>query len=292
MMIKKFADLVQLPTAATIFLEKSFHALIQQKEALELLLDAMDDYFYGEEVVCSKKLQAAAKVSGLHQYVVNILFLILCAKPLHYIYKQKGLSDKIYSDSMRDLKYKLLECQKVYGIWGTFVFEWFRGFYLCERFQFGRLQYEKILFPYDTYGKQIKKGDTVYNCHIPSCGPLSPESVLKSLKEAYEFYKYELEDGILPVVCLSWLLYPPHFTIFPEDSNLRKFYEMFHIIDQYEEPANNDFWRIFGCEYNNNTQTWPETTTLQRNFKQYFLRGKCMGEGFGVLLFNGNEICG
>lgn len=291
-MVNQFAELVQLPDAAAHFLEDSFCTLTERKEVLLLMLDAMDDYFLGEEAVCISKLQQAAAQSGLHEYVIDFLFLILCAKPLRYTYKRLDLPEKVYIASMRDLKYKVLECHKVYHIWGTFVFEWFRGFFLCDRMAFGRLQYERIPFPYDAYGQNLKRGDTVYNCHIPACGPLTTESVLKSLKEAYGYYQPELKDGILPVVCLSWLLYPPHYMTFPENSNIQRFYKLFHIIDQHQEENCHDFWRIFGCQYTKDPAGWPVDTTLQANFKQYLASGNTMGEGFGILLFDGENIVG
>mgnify|MGYP007002647598 CR=1 FL=1 len=292
-MIRSFAELVHLPTEATESLEGSFNTLLKSKDSFLLLLDAMDDYYCGDEAVCACKLQTASEQSGIHRYALNMLFLILCAKPLRYIYKQKGLPDQLYVDAMSDLKYKLLECKKIYGIWGTFVFEWFRGFYLCERFQLGRLQYERIPFPFDLnlYEGQIQKNTIVYNCHIPSSGDLTPASVIQSLKKAYAFYRSELKQGILPVVCLSWILYPPFSSVFSEESNLKKFYKLFRIIHQYKEPENQDFWRIFGQNYTTDSTQWAEETQLQRKCKKYLLDGSCMGEGFGILLFDGNEIC-
>lgn len=293
-MIRTFAELVQLPEEATDSLEKAFALLSRNQEALSLLQDAMEDYFCGDEPICVNKLRMASEQSGLHPYVVDMLFLILCAKPLRRMYKQKGLPDYVYRDSMADLKYKLLECKRVYGIWGTFVFGWFRGFYLCERFSLGRLQYEKIQFPFDLslYDGRVKKGSVVYNCHIPSCGPLTAEAVMQSLKKAYAFYGSELHDGVLPVVCLSWLLYPPFSRVFPEGSNLQKFCDLFQILAEYEEPGNPDFWRIFGRNDTADTDSWPEETRLQRRCKAYLQGGGVMGEGYGILMFDGTRICG
>lgn len=292
-MIRTFAELVQLPAEATDFLEKEFDLLLENKKAFARLLDAMDDYFCGDEPVCMSKLKMASEESGLHPYVIDILFLILCAKPLRYIYQQRGLPENVYADSMCDLKYKLLECKRVYGIWGTFVFEWFRGFYRCERFQLGRLQYEKMQFPFELslYDGMIKKGSAVFNCHIPSSGPLTHDAVIQSLRKAYDFYASELTEGVLPVVCLSWLLYSPFSCVYPEGSNLQKFYELFKVIDEYEEPKKPDFWRIFGQNYTKDSMLWPEETLLQRRCKQYLLNGNAMGEGYGILLFDGNKIC-
>ena len=68
-------------------------------------------------------------------------FILLCAKPLRYIYQNKGLGEELFIDTMMDAKYKLMECKAVHNIWGTFVLTWFKGFFTLDRFKLGRLQF-------------------------------------------------------------------------------------------------------------------------------------------------------
>jgi len=60
------------------------------------------------------------------------------------------LTDELFWDTIADLKFKLIECHDVYGIWGTFVASWYPWFYTMHRFKLGRLQYEAVHFSGDT----------------------------------------------------------------------------------------------------------------------------------------------
>lgn len=290
-MITEFGQLAGFPPEASRFLENCFDRLLSDKEIRNDMYFAMDNFFCKDDEKYLEILDFIATKNICHKYCVNMIFFIICSAPLKYIYKQKGFSDELYQATISDLGYKLKECRDLYDIWGTFVPEWFKGFYRCKRFKLGRLQYEKIEFPFDNYKGIIQKGDFVYNCHIPSGAPLKERDVLDSLQKAYRFYYSELQGKSMPVVCRSWLLYPPHYKLFPENSNLRRFYQLFDVIDRNESKNNSNFWRIFSMEYNNDPDSWPEHTTLQKNFKKFISEGNCMGNGFGVLLFDGNKIC-
>jgi hypothetical protein len=181
-----------------------------------------------------------------------------------------------------------MECKTVKGVWGTFVGWWYHEFFRLARFGLGRLQYEKVPFRCEEY-HGIKKGDIVFNCHIPSSGPLLREEVIDSLKKAHAFYRDELKDGIFILVCSSWLLYPPMYEVFPENGNLRKFYELFVVIEAKEVETELSLWRIFGVEQTP-IKDLPENSSLQRRLKQHLLQGGTMGSGYGVLLFDGEKI--
>ena len=87
------------------------------------------------------------------------------------------------------------------------------------------------------------------------------------------------------------MIYPKHKEIYGENSNLRKFYELFDIIDAVENQSNHNFWRIFNVDYSPETlDSAPEDTSLQRGFEAYIKQGNCMGTGKGVLLFDGEKI--
>ncbi|MCI9627363.1 MAG: DUF5596 domain-containing protein [Clostridia bacterium] len=286
-MIKTFGEKTGFPPEAIGFLEEQF-CILQQKEMMNSLYAAMDNFFCETDEKYLDVLREIAEKTGIHRMTVDMIFLILCTKPLFYLYRQKGLGEELFWDTMCDLKYKLMECKAVYNVWGTFVTRWFRRFYLCERFKLGRLQYETVAFGCAAYRDVLKEGDTVYNCHIPSSGALTPDAVMDSLRRAHEFYKPE--GGVLPVVCYSWLLYPPYQDVFPADSNMAAFAQMFDVIESKSSPNQEDFWRIFHCKPTNDLQKLPHDTTLQRNFIAYLQRGNDMGTGLGVLLFDGKHI--
>lgn len=289
-MLEELCRELGFPDEATAYLSESMGRLAQSGTCLRQMKQAAAAYMRKDEAWDLQVLADAAEKTGLNRYTVDLLFLLICAELLKPVYAQKKLPYALYLACMCDLRYKLMECKEVYDCWGTFVLDWFRGFFLCERFQLGRLQYERARFPYADYRAVLKTGDVVCNCHIPSSGPLSGEAVLASFKEAYQFYEAEFKDGLMPLVCSSWLLYPPHYEVFPPGSNLRHFFKLFDVIDQWETKENPDFWRIFRQNFNAEINNWPQATELQRRFKAFLSNGNCMGRGYGILLFDGHKI--
>lgn len=254
--------------------------IMADKEMRNILYDAMESFFDDSRTDFDKYLQNMSEISGIHIYTVNMAFMLMCARPLKYIFSSKGINDEIYYDTLQDLKYKLDECIKMYGVPGTFVPWWYRAVYTRPVVKLGRLEYE-IKPLQRAYGKW-EKGDMALSCHIPSCGPLRRENVEASLKMAYGFYNIK---GDMLLQCDSWMLYPPHYDLFPENSNLRMFYDLFDIIYQ-QENENFDMWRIFYKD----AGELPKTTRLQKNFANYLSSGKKMGTGYGILVFDGKKI--
>ncbi len=231
---------------------------------------------------------ALSQESGVHIYTVELLMQLYAAQALYPVYQQRGYSDRMYWETMMDIPCKMQECFTVYGIWGTIAADWQQGFFRCKMFQLGRLQYEIFTLPIDY--KNYKAGHPAYNLHIPSGGSMSPRSVMDSLQQAYEFFRPRLTDGILPVHLHSWLIYPGHYEVYGEGSNLRHFYDLFDVFEPSEKPKNPYLWRVFGIERCDDYTTLPEQTSLQRRFKEYLVSGKCMGAARGMLLFDGEKI--
>ena len=282
---------LDFPKAAVDCFEKYYTVMIQdnaerlQKAAMEWLSVESD----WRSIL--KELVLIAQETGISLNGARMVFFLYCAIPLREKYAQQGLPEALYWDTLKDLSYKLAECYALYGEWGTFVPEWYRCFYTCERFALGRLQYEPITFPFEDYKGILKQGDKVYSCHIPSSGALREEDVLESLKRAYRFYETELKDGILPIVCHSWLLYQPLEEVFAESGNIMKFRKMFDVVANDADGKNGDFWRVFYKEYSmENLNEAVADTKLQKRLKPYLLEGKTMGCGWGVLLFDGEKI--
>lgn len=228
-----------------------------------------------------------------HSYTLSMLLLLLCAEPLFYLYQKRNLSENLYWDTMKDLTYKLKECEQVYGIWGTFVRSWYPGFYEIARFALGRMQYEYSEFELDDFewnGIRITKGDKVINMHIPSCGSFTEGIRLDSYKKAYEFYKKDFGDKAIPMVCSSWILYPEYRNILPKDSNIRGFMNDFsHIVGETEEKFE-DAWRVFGSNFENGSRGWPRSSSLQKAYAEYVDQGGKTGSGYGIFFFDGQKI--
>ncbi|MBO5453163.1 MAG: DUF5596 domain-containing protein [Clostridia bacterium] len=231
------------------------------------------------------------QISEENEYVLNLIAWLNCVPYLQEIYKQNSLDEDVFYESMKDFSYKVKECKTVYGICGLFA-NWFFLFFELKEFMLGRLQYEVSRFEFDEYvsgNTKIRKGDIVYSCHIPSSGPLTYELCMDSFQKAYEFFKADIKDDIIPIISHTWLLYKPYIDkIFPKDSNLKKFANMFDIINV--TSAGKDFpdgWRVFGKMYRGTTDNLPADNTLRRNFIEYINSGGDFGYGYGIILYNG-----
>lgn len=230
--------------------------------------------------------------TGLHEYTVHFMFMLYAAEFLYEMYKENNISEDIFWNTMVELRCKLNECYTVYKIWGTFVGYWLADIFRMKRFGLGRLTYERTLFEYENYNKRgisIKKGDSVVGVHIPSSGPLTPEAVKESLKLAYSFFMSDTGKPMV-VVCDSWLLDTRLGKVFPENSNIKKFVNLFDVIYRREDENFSDAWRIFSVDYTGNVSILPQKTALQKSIAEFLKEGKKTGIGFGVLVFDGEKV--
>lgn len=290
-MIFKLCNKLGFDLSSAQYFQEVYNKISQNKECNMLLKRAENLFFDRESTEYTSDLQKISEIIGIHRYTVDMVFVLSCSERAHKIYASRGIPDEIYFDTMADAKYKLEECKNVYGVLGTFVGWWFKKHCLADLVALGRVQFEKIPFPYESYGDVLKRGDTVYNFHVPASGSLDKASLIDSFKRAYSFYSSELKNGIMPIYFSSWLIYPPTAALYKSGSNLESFYELFDIIDTDKDEKNRDAWRVFNQQVTNeNISTLPENTSLQRSLKAYLGAGNCMGKGIGVLLFDGENI--
>ncbi len=289
-MIRAITEKLDFPLEAIEQFSADYKGLIERPALFSKFEKAMDRFLNEKGNGFTEDLDTLAQESEIPLHSLKMIFYLAAAVPMKERYDQRGIPEEVYWNSLVDLRCKMMEAHALYGYWGTFSI-WFQDFYWCERFMLGRLQYEKRPFRVERYG-HIKKGDTVFNCHIPSAGPLTEESVMDSLKKAHAFYRDELTDGILPVVCSTWLLYEPFDgTVFPEGTNLWKFNRMFTRLTSSADPNNGNFWRIFHMRYSPETlKDAPEDTGLRRRMKAYLMEGNTLGSSYGILLFDGDKI--
>ena len=234
--------------------------------------------------------EAAEKV-GIHKYTSDELYYLCLTRGLKKYYDEKGLPEQIYRDTASDLRWKLDECWKMYGIWGSFVAFWFPEWFWMTRFALGRLQFELWEFPekYEQNGRKNTNGfNQVINTHIPSCGPLTRENAEDSFRQAAEFFKDTFPGEEVPIYCESWLLFEPHREFIAPDSGIAGFMDWFDIFHTVYEG--HDMWRVFyRMDAEENPADLPEDTVLRRGYKQRLLEGKGTGWGEGIFYFNRKE---
>ena len=264
----------------------------------ELILDQAVAFFYDSRFDVPQTQQVVDRVAeqtGVSPFTVWLLLFMQAAERAKIDYAKRGVKEEIFWDTFSDLRCKAIECKEIEGVWGIFVAFWYPIFYSCDIVKLGRLEYENQTYPYEepyTFGGiTVKKGDPVKSIHIPSSGEsFSREARLRSLQQAYRFFRPELNDSPLVCICHSWLLYPEYGKLLMPPSNIADFSGDFDIIRQEDEESFGDAWRVFGRSYKGAVADLPTKTSLQRSFKAHLLAGGKAGEGFGVLIFDGERI--
>ncbi len=238
------------------------------------------------------KLTDAKTAEGYHRYTAELLFWLLTVPFMKNEYKKHGIPESLLWESLTDFTVKMRECRELYGITGVYC-DWFFLFTALRIFRFGRLELEVSEFVPESYsraGVELKQGDTVFFSHIPSDGRMSEESCIESYKRAYEFFKPLIKGTIMPVVCHTYLFWPPYLgNVFPEDGNIGKFIKSYDVVFTQPYEKFNDCWRVFNRKDDGTTDKLPSDTTLRRSFIKYMSEGGTHGNGYGVLLFDGER---
>ena len=237
----------------------------------------------------------AGELSGVHIYSAEMLMFIMLTKRLRELYREKNISDKIWFDSVSDLKWKLWECKAVKGIWGSFVNVWYYRFFDMTRFALGRLQFEiwDVNDECTINGRDVKKGMKAISIHIPrTLTPLTKESKLDAYRQAVEVFGAEFGDQPVLFACHSWLLSKEMPELLKDGSNLKGFFDDFYIV-KYETAEKGEYpdaWRLFDMEYTGNLDDYPEDSSLRRSYKAYLKNGGQMGWGMGF--FFADDVLG
>lgn len=251
---------------------------------------------FGEFIVLAAKAGNAVEMDGR---TTQFLCFVCALKHLKKMYEKRGLPLDVYYDTARDLRYKLMECYKMYGVWGSFVASWFYGAFVLDRFEIGRLQYEfsnhfATQGNFSVCGLELTPDTPILNLHIPSSGPLTQESVDDSLSRAYKFmetyYPKYIHEGKMVVECGSWLLFKEHEKFLPEGSNIRRFMENFDIVHYWYDDSFGDCWRVFNKGWDGDAASLPRNSSLQRAYADWLAAGNRAGEGHGILVYDGEKI--
>ncbi len=239
-----------------------------------------------------EQLKLLAEARGVEYYLAQLVLVMSCASKLRELYRKKGYPEEIFLGILRDFKAKIEECLRKFHTVGTDDAEWLGSYFTFELFAIGRLSYELNVphgYSYSLHGKSYSIEELSLSIHIPSGKSLLREDVVSSLKGAYEFFSDRRIDGVLPTVCLSWLLFPPYEEMF-NGGNLKTFRNMFDIVGYELQDKFYNGWRVFGVSDLSNPDGLPQNTSLQKKFAQWLRRNGEHGYGAGVLLFDGETI--
>lgn len=196
-----------------------------------------------------------------------------CARRQHEKFRQRGITETVYADTMKCFTRFLGECRQKNG---RMFFD--RGWWTYRQvsmniFRIGELEYQFAELD----------GERVIGIHIPSDADLSEEAVAASLGQAelffqtyygsYEFKKY---------TCHSWLMSPVLKSMLPEESHIRSFQSRFDIIREDKKDKEYIEW-LFQVPADTDHQKLPARTSLQKKVKELLLGGGSVGCAYGIL---------
>ena len=235
-------------------------------------------------------IKKASELSNVDKRTVNLLVISFLTKTLKSRLIALGVPNEIIKSTLLDVKYKLCECQRVFGVDGLMEASWFKAILEGRCFGIGRLQFEIDKFRLDGYSG-VNKGDNVLSIHIPSFGGALTETECKHSYEGAvsffsKFFPNVFNDKI-PFVSWTWLLYPKNSEFMSESSNILRFQKDFDIIETNVYKTNDSIaWRIFGVPEILDVNALPEDTKLRKSAKEYILNGNKFGWGYGVFIMN------
>lgn len=233
-----------------------------------------------------------AKKAGLEKDLTMLAFALLLGIDCHHIYEEKGLDDELYYAGMREITVWEKTCQREHGHVGFYEYGWLCNFLKAEIVRLNRLEFHIIHYneskKWVCRDLTVRKGDNVINMHIPEDGKLYPELVRDSILRAYRHFGCK---GTAAFVCESWLLYPGFYEFLPEDSNIKKFMDIFDITDYGDVKNCGDLWRVFGHRDSYDPATLPRDTGFRRGLADYLAsHDNVTGWGFGIFACDGEEI--
>ena len=290
--LKDFMEKFSYPEEAKDALFQAFDRIDADascREAFQGLLQSYEaDISLKMRPLLNQMTEIAAR-AGVQEYTGHLLLCLCMSRHLLACYRKAGIDEQIWFTSMSDLKWKLMECRLVRGIWGTFVGEWFEGFFQMDRFGFLKLQFEpRVLdFRYEKDGLVLEPGTPMAIVHIPRTGgKLDKESMERSFDLAADFFIERYRFDPMVFVCSSWLLYPDNLEVLSPESNLYAFITTFDLVKSWESEDYYDAWRLFDKEYTGDVDQLPQDTSMRRAYADWIRKGKKFGGATGVYIYH------
>lgn len=223
---------------------------------------------------------------------VHLVFILYMSFVLrdnyYYVYR---LPARCFDGVVEDIRAKVNECITVRGIVGTFVPDWYDGFFQYQRVAIGRLQFELKYTDRD-----IEYAGTLYpaatkclGVHIPSGRALDIEQCKADMLAACDLFADKFPNGEVLFDCSSWLLSPELRSVLPADGTIARFAALFTLIAS-GKPMTGHLWRIFGTEDMSDPDALPHDTRLQQYLIQCLKSDTLPHNGYGFLRIRGKKF--
>jgi len=287
-----FLNAFDFPDKAKEAIKNTYAMLVALGKA-QTLFDCVEDFSTGR---CTyndgiERIRALAKETDTHEYTLILLYLVYAADVLKQRYIARGFDERVWFDSVSDLKYKALDCEGLFGVWGTKDASWHRGFFEMEKFGIGKLQFHPTEFgaKYEKNGIKLQKDSPVLYVHVPRTGgKLDYEGVQRSYTMATEFFQKHFPekyaDRPVAFVFHSWMLFEKHRQVMKPTSNFMRFCNDFDVFSRGEYTDYKNVWRVFYRYYDGDISAMPADTSLQRAYIDIIKNNEKTGWGWGVYI--------
>ena len=187
--------------------------------AMELVLEKAPDAFAELEKAVAEcrdnadMVYALTRTLGLEDDFGMLAVCLLLTHVSHRVYREKGIDEEVYLDSMKDIRVWTQTCIENRYHLGVYQYGWIRHFYTADIVRLGRLEFHIVEYhhnePYTACGVTVQKGDPVINTHIPADGHMEPEDVQDSFRRAYRYFgKTGISANRIPAWQRLWTVSP------------------------------------------------------------------------------------
>lgn len=209
------------------------------------------------------------------------------ARALHDTFKEAGIPDEIYYDSMSDIEVWAENYYRKHGKWGLSEIDWINKVLSMKVFKLGRLQFEPLAGEPSHEILHLARcpapGTLVLNTHIQAGASLDPLACQASYAMAGPFFLSRgLNFSRILFYCDSWLLHPLLIAILPSSSNIIKFQKPYTIVSTNPNSRHMEL-RVFG-ELRDRPEDYPEQSSLQRALKKALTEGMPAGTAKGYFV--------
>lgn len=222
--------------------------------------------------------------------------VIACCERTYGIYREKGIPDEIFYDTMSDITIWAENFKKKFGYPGFGAVDWICHHLNATLFRLGRLQFQLYRTRFPDYTERthireapIKQGKRCLYVHIPQGKKLDYEECVDSFRRSKEFFREFFPNyKYCGYICESWLLYPGNRAVLPPESNIMKFQSLWNIVS-WDIDQSQAIERIFHPKCIGDIEFYPEDTSLRRAAKKWLLSGNVLGIGFGMIKADDEE---
>jgi len=187
--------------------------------------------------------------------VLPMLALIAAADDVRAFHRSRGVPAAISDRSLSDLGQQAWVHRRTFGGFGLHTYGWMAHAYSGNLYWLGRLQFNLLQ----------RADGWALSTHIPESGPLTPDAVDDSFRQAAAFFAEHFSDYPTHLFhCGSWLLDPQLADVLKPESNMVRFQKLW-ALEGTPTPADDDaIFFVFRRRGDVDRSTLPRDTSLQR----------------------------